>query len=660
MGSNLFLVYNTGLTTYNGFTFVDEDGNTKTIDLNINESYYLNASGGVTSPSSDIVVYLMGTPNKLMSFESCCDDTKFSFYNIGLNPTSSSIISPFTGLTLNNAVYFNLVENTIEPIISKSSCFKLVSTGNTIPTGYPIFSTISFLDSQLDTFSEYPYKNLKGNELESCIKCNQKHPCPPVPQNFYFKICCETGDINTDYFGLELLEGEVSEGLVFYVESDYFTGCATVININEFPEGSPLYISENYTLVEYPSCVVCTGSTVGCETTPKPTPTIYYSSSTVCGDGILKRNECDPIVIFPMGVECVIVNPTNTRTTDGILSLLITGGTPPYSVLWDNGISTPALSNLGVGTYTATVTDSYGDFIIIHSCELTAPTPPPTPTPEPTPTPLPGSTFCLTITIGDATPPETTQLFFEETGNVVNGRPEYSDGDGHDIVWTLSVPSYWNLENPPGGNDITNPNIDEPPINGWVINAPSGNITGLEGACEEYSNLCLDLKQVKGNSYYISTATLFYAGLVNGYPSWEAADNEWVLTWVPMQSRWVLDHDSILYWYLIVNTNPSAPPISGWQQLGAGPESYITVTEGNCTTFAAKVSLDATTNVTVKGNDGNITLKATGGYSPYQYSIDNGNNYQNSPLFNKLSAGTYTTKVEDSSGITATKTIILK
>jgi hypothetical protein len=153
---------------------------------------------------------------------------------------------------------------------------------------------------------------------------------------------------------------------------------------------------------------------------------------------------------------------------------------------------------------------------------------------------------------------------------------------------------------------------------------------------------------------------LFYAGLVNGYPSWEAAANEWVLTWEPIQNQWVLDPASTLYWYTIVNTNPSVPPISGWQQLGSGPESYITITEGNCTTSTARISLDAKINDTVRGNDGNITLKATGGYSPYQYSIDNGSNYQNSPLFNKLSAGTYTTTLEDSSGITSTKTVILK
>jgi len=215
-------------------------------------------------------------------------------------------------------------------------------------------------------------------------------------------------------------------------------------------------------------------------------------------------------------------------------------------------------------------------------------------------------------------------------------------------------------KNPPGGSDITNQNITDPPINGWVINSPSGSVTGIEGQCEEYSNLCLDLKQTKGNQYYISTATLFYAGLVNGYPSWEAAGGEWVLTWEPTQNQWVLDPISTLYWYTIVNTNPVAPPISGWQQLGAPPDSYITITEGNCGSSLAKISLEVKSNDTVRGNDGNISLKATGGYTPYQYSIDNGTNYQNSPLFNKLSAGTYTTKVEDTSGATATKTVIIK
>jgi len=46
--------------------------------------------------------------------------------------------------------------------------------------------------------------------------------------------------------------------------------------------------------------------------------------------------------------------------SDGSIALDITGGTAPHSVVWSNGQSGDLLSNLGVGTYTATVTDANG------------------------------------------------------------------------------------------------------------------------------------------------------------------------------------------------------------------------------------------------------------------------------------------------------------
>ncbi len=50
-------------------------------------------------------------------------------------------------------------------------------------------------------------------------------------------------------------------------------------------------------------------------------------------------------------------------------------------------------------------------------------------------------------------------------------------------------------------------------------------------------------------------------------------------------------------------------------------------------------------------NDGSITTTVSGGQSPYQYSID-GNNYQDSPTFDNLSAGTYTITILDNEGFT--------
>jgi gliding motility-associated-like protein/uncharacterized repeat protein (TIGR01451 family) len=49
-----------------------------------------------------------------------------------------------------------------------------------------------------------------------------------------------------------------------------------------------------------------------------------------------------------------------------------------------------------------------------------------------------------------------------------------------------------------------------------------------------------------------------------------------------------------------------------------------------------------------------LTVSATGGLTPYQYSLDGGTNYQDSNIFSSLPAGIYTITVRDSSGTTGT------
>jgi hypothetical protein len=122
------------------------------------------------------------------------------------------------------------------------------------------------------------------------------------------------------------------------------------------------------------------------------------------------RNECDVITVFPMGISCVAQNPSTFGASDGELSVAITGGTPPYVVSWSNGNISPAINNLTVGEYTATVVDYYGDFTATTVCTLSvekdcefgaiatnfvtepSPTPTPTHTPTPTITPTPTTT----------------------------------------------------------------------------------------------------------------------------------------------------------------------------------------------------------------------------------------------------------------------------
>ncbi len=58
-------------------------------------------------------------------------------------------------------------------------------------------------------------------------------------------------------------------------------------------------------------------------------------------------------------------------------------------------------------------------------------------------------------------------------------------------------------------------------------------------------------------------------------------------------------------------------------------------------------------------NDGEITVAATGGTSPYMYSVDNGSNYQAGDVFAGLTAGTYTVVVKDANGCTMSTNVTI-
>ena len=59
------------------------------------------------------------------------------------------------------------------------------------------------------------------------------------------------------------------------------------------------------------------------------------------------------------------------------------------------------------------------------------------------------------------------------------------------------------------------------------------------------------------------------------------------------------------------------------------------------------------------GSNGSISLSATGGMAPYEYSIDNGTNYQLSADFFNLTASTYPIRVRDASGCEETLSITI-
>ena len=296
---------------------------------------------------------------------------------------------------------------------------------------------------------------------------------------------------------------------------------------------------------------------------------IVFEVKGLCIDGdcpqqlIKYQNECDVITIFPMGVQCYVTHPTNSISHNGSATLQITGGTPPYNIMWDNGNISTTISNLGPGSYGSTVVDFYGDFTANTICVLTGVTISPTPTPTPTPTPLP--------TFGD---------------------------------------------------------------------------------------LCLVIKGKVGKIPILQTHTFNYNGYVNGKPSWLSDDTLYTIEWSLVDSQWEII--GLPNGWIMTNLNPAIPPVTGWQILGVvSPYSIteVTVNEGNCASLDI-LSYDLTVNQPTCGCDGSIIFNVIDGVPPYQYSINN-TTYFNSPIFNGLCNGYYTTSVIDASGQTFVNSVYL-
>jgi hypothetical protein len=91
-----------------------------------------------------------------------------------------------------------------------------------------------------------------------------------------------------------------------------------------------------------------------------------------------------------MGVQCYpIAVPTSQTSSDGILSVQVTGGTAPYSFYWEGGQRTQTLVGIPQGSYEVIVVDYYGDYSSTTVCNLFPPSPTPTNTTTPTPTVTP-------------------------------------------------------------------------------------------------------------------------------------------------------------------------------------------------------------------------------------------------------------------------------
>lgn len=286
--------------------------------------------------------------------------------------------------------------------------------------------------------------------------------------------------------------------------------------------GTPSSITLDYT-GDYPytSTVKWDGNFVGSEFF-KTCDCTCFTKPNYSDNNFLPINECGVITIYPMGISCTPIPPSKVGGT-GSLSLLITGGTPPYSIrlLNSTGNSTYGvisssnvfnIPNLLPNTYFVEVTDNFGDFQQVINCTITTTT-----TSTTTTTTLPQTpsyqeySFCMNVNIkggGGRTGPVSyifelsfTLYSFTSVNNIIS--PIYISSTGDEIIswdyslgyWSLSASTSSDFTTPLGNQSLTNwelinssPLLSNVPLGPWqlITNIPyQRNISTIQGICKQ-------------------------------------------------------------------------------------------------------------------------------------------------------------------------------
>ncbi len=287
-------------------------------------------------------------------------------------------------------------------------------------------------------------------------------------------------------------------------------------------------------------------------------------------------------------------NATNIVCFDiptGSIIASATGGTSPYSYLWNNGNSSPTLSSLASGTYTVTATDAYG-CTSSQSYTLTQPV-----------APLSGS---LSATAAACNSQNSGAISTNINGGTTPYSYSWSNGSTASSLNSITAGTYTVTVTDANGCSI---------VRTTIVNQPAA---ALSATLSKNDVSCF------GNN----------SGSLAANPAGGTSPYNYL--WSTGFTTQAISSLSIgTYTVTVTDANGcTVSASSSIQQPAAALQLSATNTDVNCT-----------------GNSiGSIDLSVSGGTTPYSYLWNNGSSTQD---ITNLSANTYTVIVTDAQGCTA-------
>ena len=384
-----------------------------------------------------------------------------------------------------------------------------------------------------------------------------------------------------------------------------------------------------------------------------------------------------PIIIGDMDAT----DPTTCDVSDGAIQIFVNGGTPPYEFSIDNGAnysSSALFTDLDAGTYNIIIKDVNG-CVGIEMVTLTEYDNPQITDIQIEDTPCDENLGTITIFAEGGTP---NYQYSIDGGNAFQGSNIFENISGgmYDVIvedFTGCQVTMQISVNGIGAPEISDVSTVDPSCgenNGSITITATGGMAGYEysidnGATFQNSMIFNDLA---GGTYDIVVRD---ANACDSYMQITLMDNGAVNISMVNLNNSICDGEN---GEITVNaeggTSPYQYSIDGGANFQSGnvfsglpPGTYnVLVEDVNGCQMQESVTLISagapTLNIismpaTCGSTDGMIEITATGGTPDYQYSVDNGNTFQNDNTFTNLAAGTYEVLVEDALGCQTTEQI---